>query len=124
VALDPANGEVKLSEVATVLYLVVKRPDATYAHKWQGSRLLELHTHQKALNKIEKYRNERLFVKLPSSREILCSVMVEDIQKKEDGTYLVKFKDIREDAWVMPGEIRTFAGGFAEGRAPIPVPIS
>ena len=121
-------GEVNLSETeqaaAMALYLVVKRPDAVYAHKWQGSRLLELHTNQKALKKIEKYRNERLFVKLAANREIVCSVMVEDIQKNEDGTFNVKFKDIREDLWVMPGEIRVFAGGFAEGRPPIPVPMN
>lgn len=113
-----------MSEVPKALYLVVKRPDPTYAHKWQGSRLLELHTNQKALSKIEKYKDERLFVKLASNREILCSVIVDTIQKNEDGTFLVKFKDIREDHWVMPGEIRIFAGGFAEGRPPIPVPLA
>lgn len=118
------STESKQEPEAKVLYLVVKRPDATYVHKWKGSRLLELHTNQKAMNKIEKYRNERLFVKLFSNRQILCSVMVDEVQKNEDGTFLVKFKDIREDHWVMPGEIRTFAGGFAEGRAPIPVPLN
>jgi hypothetical protein len=115
---------VNLSDLAKVLYLVVKRPDTAYAHKWSGARLLMLHTNQKAVSKIEKYRSERLFVKLASNREILCSVMVEDVKKNEDGTFHVTFKDIREDHWVLPGEIRTFAGGFAEGRAPIPVPLS
>jgi hypothetical protein len=115
---------VKLSETESVLYLVVKRPDGAYNHKWQGARLLVLHTNQKTLNKIEQYRTERLFIKLASNREILCSVMVDDIEKKDDGTHLVKFKDIREDPWVLPGEIRTFAGGFAVGRAPIPVPMN
>ncbi len=113
-----------MSEVEKVLYLVVKRPDLAYTHKWQGARLLVLHTNQKCLNKIEQHKTERLFVKLASNREILCSVLVDEIQAKEDGTHLVKFKDIREDPWVLPGEIRTFAGGFAVGRAPIPVPMN
>lgn len=116
--------EVNLSESETVLYLVVKRPDPSYSHKWQGSRLLELHTNQKALNKIEKYRSARLFVKISSKRDIVCSVMVDDVQKNEDGTFLVKFKDIREDPWVLPGSIKSFAGGFAEGVPPIPVPLN
>jgi len=50
--------------------------------------------------------------------------MVDDVQKNTDGTYLVKFKDIREDPWVLPGEVKSFAGGCAEGRAPIPVPMN
>lgn len=116
--------EVKLSDQEKVLYLVVKRPDPSYTHKWMGSRLLELHTNPKAAKKIEMYRNERLFVKLSTKRDICCSVMVDEIQKNEDGTHLVKFKDIREDHWILPGEIRTFAGGFAEGRPPIPVPMN
>ena len=113
-----------MSEPAKVLYIVVKRPDPKYDHKWQGSRLLELHTTQVAVNKIEKYRNERLFVKVPTKREILCSVMVDDITKKEDGTFLIRFKDIRQDPWVLPGEVKSFAGGFAEGIPPIPVPLN
>ena len=111
-----------MSEAEKVLYLNVKRPDVAYNNKWKGARLFELHTTQKVMTKIEKYRNERLFVKLPSKRDILCSVLVEDVQKNEDGTYLIKFKDIREDHWVLPGEIVSFAGGCAEGPPPLPVP--
>lgn len=118
------NDEVKLSDSEKVLYLAVKRPDASYSHKWKGPRLLELHTNQKAISKIEKYRDQRMFVKGSSNREIICSVMVDTVEKNEDGTFKVTFKDIREDQWVMPGEIRSFAGGFAEGRPPIPVPLS
>ncbi|MGZ3721907.1 MAG: hypothetical protein ACXVA9_03180 [Bdellovibrionales bacterium] len=107
-----------------VLYLIVKRPDATYNNKWMGSRLMELHTNQKVVNKIEKYRNDRLFVKIGAKRDIVCSVMVEDVLKNPDGTFNVKFKDIREDHWVLPGEVRSFAGGCAEGPPPIPVPMN
>lgn len=113
-----------MSETATVLYLAVKRPDPQYNHKWQGFRLLELHTNQKAMNKIEKYKTERLFVKIASKRDIVCSVIVDAVEKNADGTFLVKFKEIREDHWVLPGTIKSFAGGFAEGPAPIPVPFN
>jgi len=53
-------SEVNLSDAVKVLYLVVKRPDAVYSNKWMGSRLLELHTNQKVMNKIDKYKAERL----------------------------------------------------------------
>jgi len=112
-----------MSEPQNVLYLAVKRPDPTYKHKWRGAELLELHTNEKAKNMIEKYRSERLFVKVASKRDIVCSVIVEDIVKNEDGTFIVKFKEIRKDPWVLPGDIKSFAGGFAVGRAPIPVPM-
>ncbi len=113
-----------MSELQSVLYLVVKRPDPTYNHKWQGHRLLKLHTNEKAMNVIEKYRSERLFVKAFNKRDIICSVIVEDVLKNEDGTFVVKFKDIRRDHWVLPGEIKSFAGGYAEGPPPIPVPMN
>jgi hypothetical protein len=115
--------EVNLSEAETVLYLIVKRPDAKLQHKWRGSDLLEFHANEKTKNKIEKYRGQRLFVKLSTKRDIVCSVVVEDVVSNEDGTYMVKFNDIRKDHWVVPGEIKgTAATGFVEGRAPLPVP--
>ncbi len=105
-------------------YLAVKRPDPKFKHKWRAAELLELHTTEKVIAKIEKYRNERLFIKVGGQREIVCSVLVDEIEKNSDGTYLVKFKEIRTDHWVMPGAIKSFAGGFAEGPPPIPVPIN
>ncbi|NJM10020.1 MAG: hypothetical protein HC883_03795 [Bdellovibrionaceae bacterium] len=113
--------EVRVDQPENVLYLIVKRPDSI--SKWKGSRLLEFQTNQKVMNKIEKYRTERLFVKGSSKRDILCSVIVDTVVKNEDGTYLITFKDIREDHWVLPGAIKSFAGGFAEGPPPIPVPL-
>jgi len=114
-----------LSETQVVLYLIVKRPDPKLRHKWRGSELLEFHTNAKAKAKIEKYRSERLFVKISTRRDIVCSVMVEDVLANEDGTFVVKFSDIRTDHWVVPGEIKgTAAAGFAEGRAPLPVPMN
>jgi hypothetical protein len=113
---------VKVSETQ-VLYLIVKRPDPKFQHKWRGSELLEFHTSEKARSKIEKYRGERLFVKITDKRDIVCSVIVEDVIANEDGTFVVKFNDIRRDHWVVPGEIKgTAAAGFVEGRPPIPVP--
>jgi hypothetical protein len=112
------------TETKKTLYLAIKRPDPKFNHKWRGSELLELHTNEKAMGKIEKYRNERLFVKVASKRDIICSVMVDEVQKNEDGTFLVKFKDIRRDHWILPGAIKSFAGGFAEGPPPIPVPLN
>lgn len=113
-----------MSETTKTLYLAVKRPDPNYQHKWQANRLLELHTNQKAMNMIEKYRNTRLFVKIASKRDIVCSVIVEEVVKNDDGTFNVKFNDIRCDNWVLPGAIKSFAGGFAEGPPPIPVPVN
>lgn len=118
------SHEVKLSDTNTVLYLNLKRPDPTYNHKWQGFRLLELHTPAKVMSKIEKHKDERLFVKVSTKREIVCSVVVDEVVKNEDGTFTVKMKEIREDSWVLPGAIRSFAGGFAEGPPPIPVPVN
>ncbi|MGE4130496.1 MAG: hypothetical protein AB7F86_02600 [Bdellovibrionales bacterium] len=113
-----------MSEEKKVLYIVVRRPDAKYNHKWQGARMLELHTDQKAVNLIEKYRADRLFVKISTKREIICSVVVEDIQKNEDGTVVVKFNDIRTDHWVIPGEVKGNTRGYVEGPPPIPVPTN
>jgi hypothetical protein len=116
---------VNVSETGLVLYLIVKRPDPKLQHKWRGSELLEFHTNSKAKNKIEKYRGERLFVKLTDRRDIVCSVIVEDVISNEDGTFIVKFNDIRKDHWVVPGEIKgTASSGFVEGRAPLPVPLN
>src|SRR5882757_9705031 len=100
------KSEVKLSETQAVLYLIVKRPDPKCQHKWRGSELLEFHTNAKAKSKIDKFRSERLFVKISNRRDIICSVIVEDIIANEDGTFLVKFNDIRRDPWVVPGEIK------------------
>lgn len=113
-----------MSELKTAGYLAVKRPDPQFQNKWQGSRLLELHTNKKVMAKIEKYRNERIFVKAAAKREISCSVMVDEVRENADGTFLVKFKDIRTDHWVVPGAIKSFAGGFTEGPPPIPVPMN
>jgi hypothetical protein len=114
-----------VSEPETVLYLIVKRPDAKLQHKWRGSDLLEFHTNEKAKNKIEKYRGQRLFVKLSNRRDIVCSVIVEDVVTNPDGSFMVKFNEIRKDNWVVPGEIKgTAATGFVEGRAPLPVPMN
>lgn len=120
----PYLNEVKVSETQNVLYLDVKRPDPKYHHKWRGSELLVLHTTQKAMDVIEKYRSERLFIKMASKRDIVCSVIVEDVLKNEDGTFMVKFRDIRRDHWVLPGGIKSFAGGLAVGPPPIPVPTN
>ncbi len=113
-----------MSETSKALYLMVKRPDPKGNHKWRGSELMELHTNEKAMGKIELHRNERLFVVVSTNRQIVCSVMVDEVQKNPDGTYMVKFKDIRRDNWVLPGAIRSFAGGFAEGPPPLPVPLN
>lgn len=107
-----------------MFYLVVKRPDPKFNHKWRGSHLLELHTDQKIMNLIDKNRSERLFVKISSRRDIICSVIVDDAIKNEDGTFMVKFKEIRTDGWVLPGEIKSFAGGIVKGPPPIPVPTN
>lgn len=112
-----------MSETEDVLYLIVKRPDTKLQHKWRGSELLEFHTNAKAKSKIDKFQGQRLFVKISNRRDIICSVIVEEIIANEDGTFLVKFNDIRRDPWVVPGEIKgTAAAGFFEGRAPVPVP--
>lgn len=111
-----------MNDTKKTCYLAVKRPDPKFNHTWRGSELLDLHTIEKTIAKIEKYRAERLFVVVVSKREVICSVMVDEIQKNEDGTFLVKFKEIRRDHWVLPGAIKSFAGGIAEGPPPIPVP--
>lgn len=114
-----------MSEAETVLYLIVKRPDPKLNHKWQGSDLLAFHATEKAKNKIEKYRGQRMFVKLSTRRDIICSAMLEEVVDNQDGTYMVKLNEIRKDHWVVPGEIKgTAATGFYEGRAPLPVPLN
>ncbi len=114
--------EVTLDESQTVLYLYVKRPDS--ASKWIGSRLQEFQTNQKVITKIEKHKDERMFVKASSKRDIVCSVMIDQVTKNPDGTFLVTCKEVRQDVVIMPGVIKSFAGGFAEGPPPITVPLS
>jgi hypothetical protein len=113
-----------MSEIQDVLYLIVKRPDTSFAHKWQGPHLMSFHANEKSMKLIEKHRNERLFVKVSTKREITCSVIVEDVQKNEDGTFMVNFKEIRTDHWVVPGTVRGVTRGCVEGPPPISVPMN
>gem|GEM_PF-5481487 len=113
--------EVTLDQ-STVLYLYVKRPDSS--SKWIGGRLQEFQTNQKVISKIEKHKDERMFVKASSKRDIVCSVMIDQVTKNPDGTFLVTCKEVRQDVLIMPGVIKSFAGGFAEGPPPITVPLN
>jgi hypothetical protein len=103
------------------LYLIVKRTEAQFRNKWQGKKLLELHTDQKLLTTINAHPNERIFIKLPKEGSTICCGKVEKVENEADGTFRVFFTETAEYIAVVPGSVEFHRKAYGVGADPIEI---